>query len=187
MAEFYPVPLAGQKITAALLRSMLPQVARKTSDTQRAATTTPAADTHLFFTVEANAVYTWNGWLKYSADIAADITLDFSSPTGSLGEWVGHGAGVSNVIGSTDSDTPVLQDDVQETTGYMIRTEANDVAQARSFGGLGSGVALTIFLYGTLRTSSTAGTFSLDWSQLASSATATTVFTDSWLSLQRIA
>src|SRR5688500_8891736 len=110
---------------------MLPQVARKTADTARSATTTPAADTHLLFTVEANAVYVWNGWVKYSADIAADLTIDFSVPTGSLGEWVGHGAGVSNVIGATDSDTPVLQDDVQETTGYMIRTESNDITQSR--------------------------------------------------------
>jgi hypothetical protein len=40
---------------------------------------------------------------------------------------------------------------------------------------------------GTLRTSSTAGTFAMTWAQSSSSATATTVYTDSWLSVQRTA
>jgi hypothetical protein len=34
---------------------------------------------------------------------------------------------------------------------------------------------------------STAGTFSLDWAQRVSDATNTTVYTDSWLAMQRVA
>lgn len=186
MAESYPSPTAGQRITAALLRSMLPQTARKTADTSRSATTTATADPHLTFEVVADAVYTWWGWVKYDADTAGDLVIDFTVPTGSLGEWVGFGAG-NPVTGA--SATPTLRIDTQGTSGYLIRTETTDVAASRSFGGLGVGAALVIgiSMYGTLRVGSTAGTFSLDWAQGTSSATATTLYTDSWINMLRVA
>jgi hypothetical protein len=173
VAEAYPTPLAGQRITAALLRSMLPQVARKTADTSRSATTTTTADPHLTFEVEASGVYIWEGWLKYFADPAADLTIDFTVPSGSLGEWNGFAAG-SGTAG------------VAVTTGYSIRTESNDVSQARNYYGTTDGVH-GVILHGLLRVSSTAGTFSLDWAQGTSNATGTVLYTDSWLRLQRIA
>jgi hypothetical protein len=184
MAEAYPAFPAGQRVTAALLRSSQVQVARKTSDTSRSATTTNVADPHLQFTVEANAVYAWSGWLKYDGDTAADLVIVFTPPASSLGEWAGHGAGIV-VIGSTT--TPTLEKDTSRSDGYMIRTESNDVAQFRTFGCLGVGSPLSVFLNGTLRVASTPGTFSLDWSQSVSSATATTIYTDSYISMQRIA
>ncbi|WP_432010195.1 hypothetical protein [Streptomyces cucumeris] len=172
MPEAYPTLLAGQRMTAALLRSMQPQVARKTADTSRNSTTTTTADLHLFFAVEANAVYVWDAWLKYFADPAADITVDFTVPSGALGEWSGFAAG---------SATTTMQ-----TAGYSIRTDSNDVSQPRNFYGA-SDTDLTAILHGTLRVQSTSGTFSLDWSQGTSSATNTTLYTDSWMRLQRIA
>jgi hypothetical protein len=184
MAEAYPTPLAGQRITAALLRSMQPQVIRKTADTSRAATTTNVADPHLQFSAEANAVYVWNGWVKYDGAAAADLVITFSAPPGSLGEWAGHGVGIT-VIGSTN--TPTLEVDTSRPNGYMLRTETNDVTQYRTYGCLGVGAALSVFIAGTLRVGATAGTWSLDWSQSTSSATATTLYTDSYISLQRIA
>ena len=185
MPEFYPTPLAGQRITASLLRSMLPVTARKTSDTQRSATTTPAADPHLTCEVEANGVYVWDGWVKYDGPVAADIIIDFTVPSGTLGEWVGWGAGITNVVSA--NGTPTLINDTVSTRGYLVRMEANDVAQSRTFGCLGVGEEMTVLMYGTLRVGSTAGTFSLDWAQSASDATAVTFFTDSWISLRRIA
>jgi hypothetical protein len=186
MAEAYPIPLAGQRLTAGQLRSMLPQVARKTSDTQRAATTTTVADPHLQFTVEANAVYIVDGWIKYDGPAAADLNLDWSTPAGALGEWAGWGAGHSPVI--TFSAAGAVQTDTQGGRGYPIRTETNDVASARSFGCLGTGLTpLTVLVAGTLRVGSTAGTYSCDWAQLTSDASPVTLYTDSWLRLQRIA
>lgn len=173
MAESYPTPVAGQRITAALLRSMLPQVARKTADTSRASTTTTTADPHLVFDVEANAVYVWDGWVKYFADPAADLTVDFTVPSGSLGEWNGFAAG-SGTAGAA------------ATTGYSIRTESNDVSQPRNYYGT-TDTAHGLILHGILRTSTTAGTFSLDWAQGTSSAIGTILYTDSWLRLQRVA
>ena len=188
MAEAYPTPLAGQRITASLLRSMQLQTARKTADTPRSATTTATADPHLQFEVEANAVYAWWGWLKYDAPAAGDINIDFSVPSGALGEWSALGVGIGRVVGATDAATPVVQADTQASTGYMVRVETTDVAAARAFGGLGTaGTPLSVDLKGTLRMGSTAGTFSLDWAQRVSDATATTVYTDSWIVMLRIA
>lgn len=184
MAEQYPTVAGGQRITGALLRSMLPLTARKTADTPRTATTTATADPHLTFEVEANATYIWTGWVKYDADIAGDFLLDFTVPSGALGEWTGSGAG-NPVTGS--SATPTLRIDTVGVNGYFVRTESSDVSQSRTYGGLGAGQYLTVIMDGTLRVGSTGGTFSLDWAQGTSSATATTVYTDSWIKLQRTA
>lgn len=173
MAESFPALVGGQRWTASLAQSMLPLTARKTADTSRSATTTTTADPHLTFEVEANAVYIWDGWIKYFADPAADLTVDFTVPSGSLGEWNGFAA----ASGTTGAAV---------TTGYMIRTESNDVSQPRNYYGT-TDSQHGLILHGLLRVSSTAGTFSLDWAQGTSNATATTLYTDSWLRFQRIA
>lgn len=186
MAESYPTFLAGQRITAGLLRSSQIQTLRKTSDTSRAATTTTTADPHLQADLVANAVYIWEGWIKYDSPTAADINIDFSGPSGLLGEWTAIGVGSSPVIGS--SGAPALQTDTQDARGYMLRTETNDVTAARSYGGLGTGnTPITLHLKGTLRVGTTAGTWSMDWAQFTSNATATTIYTDSWIWLLRVA
>lgn len=188
MSEAYPALLAGQRITASLLSSMQPMTARKTADTSRAATTVTTADPHLQFTVAANAVYTWWGWLKYDGPIAGDINIDFTTPAGALGEWMGHAVGIGRVIGATDVASPAFTADTVGTTGYMLRMETNDVASARGFGTLGTGgTPLTMNMKGTLRVASASGTFSMDWAQRISDATSTTIYTDSWITMSRIA
>lgn len=187
MSEAYPTLLAGQRITASMLSSMQPMVARKTADTSRSATTTRTPDPHLTFEVAANGVYILDGWLKYDGPIAADLNLDWSIPVGTLGEWTGFGAGVGIVV-STNT-TPTLTSDTQSSRGYLIRTETNDIDAARSFGCLGTvGLTpLTILLNATVRVGSTGGTYSMDWAQLVSDATAVTIYADSWLRMQRVA
>lgn len=185
MAESYPPLAGGQRITGTLMRSMLPMTARKTADTSRAATTTAVADPHLTFEVEASAVYTWHGWLKFDGPVGGDFNIDFTTPSGALGEWTGWGAGVAAI--TSVNTTPALISDTASTRGYLIRTETNDVTQSRSFGTLAVGTALTATLHGTLRVSTTPGTFSLDWAQLSSDAGSTTLYTDSWLEMRRIA
>jgi len=186
MSEAYPTFLAGQRITASLLSSGQPMVARKTADTSRAAVTAATADPHLQFQILANAVYIMDGWLKFDGPAAADINLDWSGPSGILGEWVAYAGGHSPMI--TFSNTGVAQLDTQGARGYPMRTETNDITSARSYGTLGTGLTpLTMSIYGTIRNGSTAGTYSMDWAQLISDAGNTTIYTDSWLRLQRIA
>lgn len=184
MAEQYPSLAAGQRITGALLRSMLPQTARKTSDTPRSASTTATADPHLTFDVEANAVYTIHGWIKFDGDTAGDLKVQLTVPSGALGEFIAVGTG-NNVVGSTAA--PALQANTQGATGYLVRMESGDVNVSRNYGALGAGVGLTLIVYATVRVGSTAGTVSIDWAQAASSATATDLFTDSWLEMRRTA
>lgn len=172
MAESYPTLAAGQRLTAALLRSMLPQTVRKTADESRSATTTYADDTHLVFAAEANAVYTMLGWIKYFADPTPDIKIQFSVPSGCLGEWGW------NMPGSTTATTG--------TTGYSIRTETNDVANGRTGYGTSDSQHMTP-MGGLFRMGSTAGNVTLQWAQNTSNATATVLYTDSFLTFTRIA
>ncbi|MBD9723438.1 hypothetical protein PV755_45455 [Streptomyces caniscabiei] len=171
-AEAYPVPAAGQRLRASLLRSMQWQTVRKTADTSRSATTTYADDPHLVFPAEANGVYTMLGWVKYFADPTPDIKMQFSVPTDCLGEWGW------NMPGSGTTTTG--------TTGYSIRTETNDVTNGRTGYGTSDSQHMTP-LGGTFRMSTTAGNIALQWAQNTSNATATILYTDSFLMFLRIA
>ena len=185
MAESYPSLAGGQRLTGALLRSMLPQTARKTSDTARSSTTSRVADPHLTFDVVANAVYTFHGWLKFDGDVNADLSLQLTVPSSALGDMTVWGAG-NNVIGATA--VPALQSNVGDPRGYMVRTESLDVNSARTYGALGTGgTPMGMLMMGTVRVASTPGTVSIDWAQAVSSATATTTYTDSFLEFRRIA
>ncbi|MES9522474.1 hypothetical protein [Streptomyces capoamus] len=182
-AEAYPTPLAGQRLTATLLRSMQPQTLRKPGDTARSATTTQAADPHLQMDVVANGVYTISGWVIYDAATAGDFVLGWSFPSGT-GTWVGHGGGTTVTSATGAGGT---QQDASSTWGYNVRMEATALNATRTYGGLGAGTQLTVLLSGTYRAGSTGGTLALTWAQSVSTATATTVYTDSWLSVQRTA
>ncbi|MFF4834112.1 hypothetical protein [Streptomyces sp. NPDC001315] len=185
MGESYPAFLAGQRITASMLASAQPVVARKTADTARAAVATVSPDPHLQFDVVAGGVYTMDGWIKYDGPTAADLLLDFSAPSGTEGEWLGWGVGHSPII--SFSTGAAIVTDSQQSRGYPVRVEANDVTSAKSFGCLGVGAALTMVLMSTVRVGPVGGVYSLDWSQQTSDASPVTLFTDSWLRLQRIA
>lgn len=172
MAESYPTILAGQRLTAALLRSMLPEVVRKTADTTRSATTTFEDDPHLTYAVEANGVYVMDGWIKYFADPTPDIKFQWSTPSGTLGEWAWVMPGSGTAAGGT--------------TGYSVRTETNDVGGSRTGYGT-SDTSMFTPVSGLWRVAATAGFITLQWAQNTSNATSTGVFTDSWLRFQRIA
>jgi hypothetical protein len=163
---------------------MLPVIARKTSDTPRPSTTTTTADPELQFQVEANAVYVMDGWIKASGDPAADLTLDWTAPTGSLGEWTGIGAGNPPI--STNGSPGALISDTASVRGYLPRLESTDLMASRGYGMISTTDVLAIDIKGTLRVGSTAGTYSLDWAQTVSNAAATTLYTDSWLRLVRV-
>ena len=171
MAEQYPTLRAGRKATGALLASMLPRTVRKVSDTARA-TSTPSADPELQISVEANAVYLFEG-VFYAANVTAtdDINIGWSAPAGADGTWGGIG--------------PVQDATTLNTTVRILGTA---IASGRNYG-TGTGGASNpcqISVNGNLIVSTTAGTFSLSWSR-AEGAGTTTLYQDSWLKLTRIA
>lgn len=171
MAESYPSFRAGQKVTGALLDSMKPVTARKTSDTARTSTT-QTADPEITFEVEANAVYRSEGILYVSGTVTTDdINIDWDVPSGSTGAWGAVGPAVN---ATTDTGS--------------ARLVGSDVDQARSFGTDDGGASnpTTIHVRHLLITGSTAGTFALSWGLFSGAGTAT-IFTDSFVTMQRIA
>lgn len=145
---------------------------RKTADTSRSSTTTTTADPHLTVALAASATYIMRALIIYDAGTTGDINLDWTIPTSAAGIW--HGIGYGRDI-TTDS-----------TSGHTIRMNSNTVSQARSFGGV-SGSDFVVICNGLVRTSTTSGTYALEWAQAVSDATATIVRTDSFLELKRVA
>jgi hypothetical protein len=147
--------------------------ARKTGDTSRASSTTMTDDPHLTVSLAASAHYLIYAYLVYQAGTTGDINIGFSQPTGAAGSWQGTGMGrdVTASIG---------------TGGWTVRMNANDVSttQLRSYGGDTTNQAVQVM--GIVRTSS-AGAFTVQWSQAALDATATILRTDSWMQLTRVA
>jgi hypothetical protein len=184
VTQQYPTYLAGQTLTAALLTAAQPVSAVKASDTPRSSTTTLTADPELTFSVLANGIYIVDGWIKYTGDPGSDITISWTVPTGAIGEW--SGLGVGNPLISVNGSPGALIADTGSVRGYMIRPESTDFTGSRGYGALSTTDTLALQLEATLRVGSSDGTFALNWAQSVSSATATTVYTDSWLRLQRI-
>lgn len=137
-------------------------------DTDRA-TATMAADPHLSFALEASAVYEMEGmlYLKTTDHINSDINIDFNTPAGADGRWMGIGQG----SGAT-------------TTDGEVRTVASAVDAARAYGAtLSAGDAMGIMLRGLVVTT-TAGTYALSWARTGGTGTVT-LYGYSWMKLTR--
>lgn len=157
------------------------QTKRRTTDATKTNTITPATDSQITFTIDANAVYAIDGYVKYAG--ANDFLMGWTYPTGSLGEWQGLGNGTSVVSGTNTNGT---QQDIISTWGYTVRTESTDIANTRTYGGVGT-TAFGIQVRGLIRIGSTGGTFALQWAQGTSGATATTLYTDSYIRIEKVA
>ncbi|NUS25018.1 MAG: hypothetical protein HOV92_12460 [Streptomyces sp.] len=153
---------------------------RRTSDATKTSTVTLAADSQITFPVDANAVYALDGFLKYSGP--GDFQMGWSFPTGTLGEWQGIGNGTT-VVGYASG---AIQTDTSGTFGYMVRTESTDLASPRTYGGISTNV-YGVQVRALIRVGATAGTLALTWAQGTSNATATTLYTDSHLRLEKVA
>lgn len=166
----YPALAIGQRLTAALLTSMLPQTVYKTLSTARTSTAAKTADPELTLPVEANAVYELAFYLKYDAGNAGDIGWTFSTPAGTSGSY-----GISSIVvgGAGASQT--------EDLANVYTLAANAGA-----GGIGAGIPLPVLGLGKFVTGGTAGSITLSWAQFTSNATATTLQADSYLKITRI-
>lgn len=165
----YPNLLAGQRITAALLESMQPLWIGKTVTTDRASTTTISADPELVLPVEANAEYVFEYYWRVSGITAGGIDIQVSVPTGATGSYSTTRLAADQADTGTRTSTRIAFN--VETEFSTPSTSAHQV-----IGG-----------FGRVITGSTAGNVSIDWAQNASNATASSMHSDSWISLRRVA
>jgi hypothetical protein len=168
MAQYPTIP-AGKTVTAGLLMSMLPISAAKASSTSRASTSTVTADPELQVAVAANAQYTLDAYLRYTGGQTGDLKCRFTTPSGASGSWGGRVMGTGATLSTDASDSIRVAFNADKAIG-CISTTAGQVIVVR----------------GRLITASS-GTFSFDWAQNVSDATATVIEADSWFMLTRIA
>lgn len=170
MATTYPVPLAGQRITASLLTSMLPlQVVKAAAETVNNSGTYQN-DNELVLPVSASATYLLDMFLIYQSANAADITMQWSVPAGATMHWgmLGIDTATASTIGSWSA---------------IHRTET-EVAAA---GSTGTTTPMIATPKGILVVAGTAGNLQLQWAQLVATASNTQVLAGSWMKLTRVA
>jgi hypothetical protein len=157
------------------------QTKYRTSNATKTSNTTLATDTQITFAVDAGAVYTVEGLLLHSGP--GDFKMGWTFPSGTDGTWQGLGNGVTVISGTSGGGT---QQDTSSTWGYAVRTESTDLASPRTYGGIAAN-GYGVQVKATVRVGGTAGTFALQWAQGTSDATATTLYLDSYLTLERVA
>jgi len=167
----FPQIFAGDLLDADLLMSMLPISARKSVSTSRASNITVTADPELQVQLAANAEYALVFYFRISGDPAADMDIKFTVPSGTTGSYTvtGRLAGTSTADSDPRTSTRIA---------FGVETQFSTPSTAAAQANHGAG---------RLITSSTAGTFSIDWAQTVSNATATVMEADSWMLLHRIA
>jgi hypothetical protein len=163
-----PVYSAGQVLGAADCNSwFLPVVAYKSSDTSRSSTTTPADDPNLTLPLAANAVYEVRVALMYAcASTGVDLKMQFTVPASATGEYVHwYWSGATTFVGPGNSADPWTQ------------LRGPYAAASGDMGFTGEG---TIF------TSASSGSLTLQWAQNTSSATALVLRKGSKMVAQRM-
>jgi hypothetical protein len=159
--------VAGSRITAALLQSVAPMGVIKGADESVTSSTTLQNDNELFVPVIANATYLFDCYLDFEGGTAgaSDIQWQWTIGAGTL-RYQAIYAQASSGLGLI--------------AGVTYAGSANVAA-----GTNGAGSLRGLSMNGTLVTSG-ASSLQLQWAQNTSSATATIVHAQSYLSLWRI-
>lgn len=161
----------GAQSTGAFLNTDIPGAPRsvyKTADESVTSSIVPQDDNHLLMSVSANGVYAFDMYLDVESDPAGDILMGFTFPAGSSVSWTENGVSLGNT-----------------TNVGSIKLQRNTGSTSSSVGTVAAGSGVTP--RGVLRVGASSGTFQFQWSQAASSVTATTVKLGSWMRLHRIA
>ena len=139
--------------------------ARKTADTGPRTSATASADPHLSVTVDPGT-YRLEAFIKWSGDGASDINWSWNSPSGTTGSWVCYAG---------------------DTAMSALPTTMRNIDTAITGGSRSYGVIATVTaqaMRGTVKVT-TAGTFSANWGAQTAGGTGTTLYTDSWIHLER--
>jgi len=149
----------------------------KTADESVTNSTTQQNDDHLFWSVAANAVYSFEVNLIYTGalgDNVGELAARWSMPSGASLTW----GSISQIWSATSGPAGAAS-----FQGY-----ANDTTNPSQICLLGTSNAPMLgILRGTLITGGSSGTFRLQWSQWSPSTTPTVVHKGSWGALERIA
>ncbi|MEU5769792.1 hypothetical protein ABZ782_28145 [Streptomyces asoensis] len=164
----YPQIFAGDLLDADLLMSMQPISARKTVSTPRT-NATLLADPELVAQVAANAEYALIAYIRTTGGATGDLKAQFTGPAGSSGSWGARTMSTGATVATDSSDA--------------IRTPMN---ATKSIGAISTTAGQIIQVTGRLVTVSS-GTFSFDWAQDVTNATATVIESDSFFLLTRLA
>lgn len=164
-----PVFATNDVPTAAQFNDWLVNVnfARKSADTARTSTTTLTNDPHLSVAVQANAVYVVTCNLKYDGAAAGDLKVGWTVPSSASLDWTLVGLGAAAAAYTDD-----------QVGGFQTLSTP-------TIGAIAAGTFAGLLMVGLLVTSVTAGSLVLQWAQGTSSGTATTVFANSFLSLDK--
>ncbi len=166
-----PVWTPGQVLAAADVNTwFVPIVKVKPSDESVTSSTTLQVDNDLVAAVAANAVYSFQIILSYSAATTGDLRVQLQGPASSS---------IISTCACIDVAGAGAIDSALTSRRGALPSTALDV------GGVGAGVDTPFLWMGTLTTAGTAGNFSLYWAQATSSATATIVYTGSLMRLDR--
>lgn len=162
----YPSILAGQRITASVLTSMLPLTVVKAADQSVTSSTTLVNDTALVLPVAANATYLFDCYLDYEGGPQGSSDLKWT--------WVIVAGAFLRYA------APHIT-----TAGAASAGSTYSGATTVTAGSGGAGTLMGVEMHGTLVVDVTAGTIQLQWAQNTSNGTATIVHAQSSLSLTR--
>lgn len=143
---------------------------RKTANESVTSSTTLQDDDHLLLSVAANATYLVELMLIYDGATTGDIKIVFTMPSGATFDGLPGGV----TTGAATQSASVKLAHIQSTEEGLGAV------------GTGAGNRVVAHAIGVLQVGSTAGTFRLQWAQLASDVTATTVLANSWMALRRV-
>lgn len=163
---------ATEVLTAANMTTYLAQqaIALKTADESVTSSTTLQDDNEITFSVAANTDYWLEALIIFGADPTADLKVQWVGPASATLDWVTDGAGSAAAA-----------------TVEVVSRTMQSISSTPSHGGVTNNSTIVCALHkGLLRVAGTAGTFKLQWAQLASVATATIVKADSVAILTRV-
>lgn len=144
----------------------------KTANETRTSNTTLTNDTHLVVPVAANVTYILDGYFEYDGTFGpgtSDIKFDWTIPAGASLTW--------SPFGLANNDTT-----------QKLNTNQGAATSVMPLGTYGTGGShQTARPFGYLTVAGTSGNLQLRWAQNVSNATAVTMYTGSWIRLQRVA
>lgn len=146
--------------------------ARKAADKSITASTALENDDHLFLAVAANSTYIVDLMVFVDGASTGDFRCGFTVPAGSTYAW-----GQLALINTAAA-----------VSGSVILSAFNEgTVSGGPTGTVAAGTKVGYRMRGLLRTAGTAGTLQMKWAQGTSDPTATTVFTDSFITAQKVA